>query len=283
MFPPVDTKSPAATGAEVGSIYLAMFPSGNRQFVENAFKWATDCFTGRYSDYLPIDARYHDFEHTLQGTLCLARLLHGYHHAGEKPELTQRKFELGLLAILLHDTGYLKHHDDQEGTGAKYTMTHVVRSVEFAGQLLREKGYSMEDIQTVQNMIRCTGVNVDLTRIPFRTDLERKVAYALGTADLLGQMAADDYIDKLGILYTEFEEAAQYSGKGANAGPFTSEEDLKRKTPVFWEKYVIPKINGDFQGLHRFLGRPEPQEDHLYLEKIRANLSRLQESLQAAA
>src|SRR5262249_62118285 len=140
-------------------------------------------------DYQPVDALYHDFEHTLQGTLCMARLLRGRHHAGAQPRLTERMFRLGVLAILLHDTGYLKKREDTEGTGAKYTVTHVERSAEFADQLLADKGFVPTDIKAVQNMIHCTGVDATLSVIPFQSELEKVVGYALGTADLLGQMA----------------------------------------------------------------------------------------------
>src|SRR5438128_8027770 len=162
MFPPVVTKDPTAVEMEVQSAYLTMFPDGDPLFVPRVFGWAIECFTGGYRDYQAVDARYHDFEHTLQGTLCLARLLRGRHAAGEQPPLTQRMFELGLLAILLHDTGYLKKRDDVDGTGAKYTITHVERSADFAGQLLKEKGFSASDIKAVQHMIRCTGVDAHL-------------------------------------------------------------------------------------------------------------------------
>ena len=96
--------------------------------------------------------------------------LSGYHRANANPTLTKKMFELGLLAILLHDTGYLKERDDTEGTGAKYTLIHVNRSMEFAAQLLSEKRFKKNEIQAVQNMIRCTGVNVDLTGIPFQAN-----------------------------------------------------------------------------------------------------------------
>src|SRR5690606_10931 len=103
--------------------------------------------------------------------------------------------ELGLLAILMHDTGYLKRRDDTGGTGAKYTLIHVERSMEFAAELLRENHFTDSEINAVQNMIRCTGVNVNLAAIPFQSEEERIAGFALGTADLLGQMAAKDYVD----------------------------------------------------------------------------------------
>jgi len=90
MFSPDTTKDPKAVANEVGAAYLAGFPAGDRQFVPRAFDWANECFAGNYKDYQPIDARYHDFEHTLQGTLCLARLLRGRYEAGGQPVLSER-------------------------------------------------------------------------------------------------------------------------------------------------------------------------------------------------
>lgn len=276
----IETKQTTAVEAAVQSIYKTTFPGGSIVFIPEAFRWATDCFTGNYRDYQAIDARYHDFEHTLQGTLCLARLLHGYWAAAGEPMLTQRMFELGMLAILFHDTGYLKRQEDNEGTGAKYTLIHVSRSVAFAGAFLEEKDFPPEEIKSVQNMIRCTGVNVNLQAIPFQAEWEQIVGFALGTADLLGQMAAKDYVDKLPILYSEFEESARYNARrGAPPAAFKSARDLMEKTPMFWEKYVVPKINGDFQGMYRFLNSPYPSGPNIYLKRIEANIEKLRHVL----
>src|SRR5438093_900968 len=121
MFSAVNTKDPGAVEQHVVSIYSDLFPDGDRALVRQAFDWAGQFFTGQDGEYQAIDALYHDFEHTLQGTLCLARLLHGRHRANAAPVLSRKAFEMGLLAILFHDTGYLKKRDDTEGTGAKYT------------------------------------------------------------------------------------------------------------------------------------------------------------------
>src|SRR6184192_2771856 len=243
MDPQVDTKDPAAVEREVQAVYVAMFPQAGCSFVPTALGWLKDCFAGRYKDHQASDARYHDLEHTLQGTLCMARLLHGRHPTDARPVVTESAYQLGLLAILFHDTGYLKKQGDTGGTGAKYTLTHVTRSVQFAGEFLEEKGLPVKDILSVQNMIRCTGVNADLSRIPFQNELEQTVGFALGTADLLGQMAADDYVEKLPVLFSEFDESARfYEGKMASTQNFSGANDLVRKTPDFWTKYVLPKI-----------------------------------------
>src|SRR3954471_2490245 len=189
MFEPVVTKDAAAVENAVQEAYLSMFPGGDRYVVPRVFRWAQECFTGQYQDYQAVDARYHDFEHTLQGTLCMGRLLRGRHFAGAEPRLTQRIVELGILAILLHDTGYLKKREDTTGTGAKYTVEHVARSAQFAAQLLSEKMVGADEIEAVQHMIHCTGVDAALGVIPFRSSMEKTIGFALGTADLLGQMA----------------------------------------------------------------------------------------------
>src|SRR6266480_6092593 len=140
MFPQVDTKAPGAVEEEVYRSYRKLFPTGQRGFVAQAFDWAESCFTGKFHDYQPIDARYHDLEHTLQGTLCLAHLMAGREATDARPKLDERMFQLALLAILFHDTGYLKKRGDKEGTGAKYTPIHVGRSASFAHEFLASKG-----------------------------------------------------------------------------------------------------------------------------------------------
>lgn len=274
MYPLVDTKDPTLVEVEVQALYRASYPQGDPLYVPKVFGWAIDCFTGSFEDYQPIDALYHDFEHTLQGTLCIARLLARRHQAKAAPMLDQRMFELALAGILFHDTGYLKRRDDREGTGAKYTLVHVQRSADFASRFLRPKGFLPKEIAGVQNMIRCTGVNVDLAAIPFQNETERIAGYSLGTADLLGQMAAQDYVAKLPILFLEFEEAARFN-PGRTAGLFKSVEDLLQKTPLFWQNYVLPKIKGDFLNLYEFLSEPGAPEENFYLQQIERNIDRI--------
>lgn len=281
MTTEIDTKQIAEVQREVQLIYAEIFPHGDSAFIPKVFGWANDCFTGNYRNYQPIDARYHDFEHTLQVTLCMARLLRGRHFAKAIPALSQEMVELGLLAILMHDTGYLKTCDDIDGTGAKYTLVHVERSMEFAAELLREKGFAKSRINSVQNMIRCTGLNVNLTSIPFQSEEERIAGFALGTADLLGQMAAKDYVDKLPALYLEFAEASHFNaGDMGGEEMFSSAEDLIQKTPAFWEKFVKHKIEADFQGSYRFLNEPYPNGKNAYLDRVEQNMARVREHLQ---
>jgi hypothetical protein len=284
MFRAVDTRDPAAVESEVRSIYAALFPQGDATFVTRAFGWITQCFAGRHADYQPLDTRYHDVEHTLQGTLCLARLLRGRDAAGATPKLTAKAFELGLLAILFHDTGYLRRRDDTDGTGAKYTAVHVHRSASFADDFLAPKGFAEADVAAVQNMIHCTGVDTNLKAIPFHSELERIVGYALGTADLLGQMSASDYVEKLPVLFDEFAEASRNPAiPMPPAYSFSSSDELMRKTPSFWDKFVHPKIDQDFGGLYKYLNDPYPDGPNVYVQRVEQNVARLRERMGASA
>lgn len=276
MFAPVDTRDPRAVEAEAQSAYEEIFPHHDPALVSRVFECVIRCFRGECPHYQAIDALYHDLEHTLQGLVCFVRLLRNRHRARVEPLLDKRTFELGLLAMLLHDTGYAKKRDDLDGTGAKYTFTHVARSAQYAAELLKTKGFAQEDIEVVQHMIRCTGVNIDLDAIPFQTELERLVGYALGTADFLGQMAAADYVDKLPVLFAEFQEAAAFDpDHKPKSALFTTVDELIRKTPSFWEHHVWVKINRDFRGLFHFLEDPYPGGSNEYLERIQANLDRI--------
>lgn len=280
MWQPVDTRDASAVAGEVVRLYLGMYPGESPGLLREAFNYLAGCFRGDNPKYQALDVRYHDLEHTLQGALCLARLLHHRHLAGAEPRFSRNLFELGILAVLLHDTGYLKRPGDSEGTGAKYTAVHVIRSAEFAAECLAKKGFSGSDIRAVQNMIRCTGVGVNLAAIAFQTEKDRLVGYALGTADLLGQMAADDYVDKLPVLYEEFAEAAAYYPNRHPANTrYPSAVALMRHTPEFWRGYVWPRLNQDFRGLYHFLEDPYPGGPNLYLQRIERNLARLREQL----
>ena len=283
MFNLVDTKIPSAVEAEAAAIYAELFPKGDAALVRQLFEWAGQCFGGKCEGYQAIDSLYHDFEHTLQGTLCLMRLLRGRHRANASPVISQRMFEMALVGILFHDTGYLKTTDDTGGTGAKYTAIHVARSGTFAEKFLAMKGWAKSDIAAVRHMIRCTGVNVSIATIPFQSPEERLAGFALATADLLGQMAADNYIERLPDLYLEFEEAARFDeGSTSKAFRFDSTDDMMGKTPGFWQFYVIPKITNDFERIYTYLNDPYPDGPNEYVQRIERNLARLRQKLEAA-
>jgi hypothetical protein len=270
----VDTKDINAVCEECDRIYRSTYGDADGEFMSWACGWFQFIFSGQYKDYLPIDVPYHDREHTMQGLLCLVRLLHGRCEAGAEPPVPRRGFELGVLAILLHDSGYLKYKEDVDGTGAKYTLVHVDRSRKFAKGFLSEQGCTASEIEAVRNMILCTSTDLNISDIPFSSPVERTVGCALATADLIGQMSADDYVDRLPQLYAEFKESYDYFGERAQCLYYGSAEALIANTPQFWESYVKPKLEQSCGGLYRFLAEPYPDGENVYLSRIQANIDR---------
>ena len=276
MFPPVDTKSPAAVTAFVTEKFRGMFPGSSPAWVRKIFRETEDLFTGRHPDFAPCDTRYHDFEHTLQATVCLALILEGRVLADVEPKLTARQFKMAIAAVLLHDSGYLRVRSDRSGTGAKYTYCHVLRSCAFAASYLPTLGANDYEVEAVLGAINCTGPTKQVSRLYFREPVERIVGCALATADYLGQMAATDYPDELEILYNEFKESDSYIHLPPSRRPFKSAADLINQTPAFWRKWVLPKLESDYQAMYRFLARPYPQGPNAYLDGVERNIAKVE-------
>jgi len=283
MFPPIDTKSATAVSEAVRAIMVATFPGAPLQVADRLFADVEAMFTGRYLDYQPVDLGYHDFEHTLQATLCFARLFAGRHVARAEPILSVRHFELGLAAALLHDTGYLKLRSDHAGTCAKYTRVHVLRSCAFAASYLPAVGFTLRDAEIVTGAIRCTGPVSTLARLYFNARADQLLGCMLVTADYLGQMAAADYPDELELLYGEFRESDEYFHLAPEHFAFQSARELVEKTPDFWTTFVRPKLEKEFDGVYSFLASPYPDGPNAYIEAIERNIALVRSRLAARA
>ena len=179
-----------------------------------------------------------------------------------------------MAAVLLHDTGYLKLRSDREGTGAKYTLVHVIRSCAFAASYLPTVGFNASEVETVVGAIRCTGPRSKITDLHLGDGAERFLGCALATADFLGQMAAPDYVDELPFLFAEFDEAENFANAPRDRRLFRNTQDLIAKTPAFWEKIVLPKITQDFLSVYRYLADPYPEGPNPYLLAVEQNMAR---------
>ena len=216
---------PQAVFAEVRHLVSLIKAHFDCTALNRVFQDVVKLFKGEYPGYQRCNTWYHDLKHTTDCLLAMARLLHGAVMTGLS--IPEREVALGLIAALLHDTGYIQAADDLEGTGAKYTMVHVPRSVAFMEQYFPQAGFSARDLDYCRCCINCTGLEVSIGDIGFESEYHQTVGWMLGTADLLGQMADRTYLERLPFLYLEFKE-------GAVPG-FESELDLLKKTPAFWE------------------------------------------------
>jgi hypothetical protein len=227
---------------EVKKIVHLMYRVFNFNPVQAVFKDVVKLFRGKYPGYRACNTRYHDLKHTTSCLLAMARLIHGGFVQGTVIE--ERDAALGLIAALLHDTGYIQTAEDDDGTGAKYTMVHVERSIEFMKIYFAQYGYSSEDFLFCRNCLKCTGLEVKIGELEFISRNNETLGQMLGTADLLGQMADRAYLEKLPFLYHEFKE-------GGVPG-FADELDLLQKTPAFWE-FTQKRLAGELGGVDRLM------------------------------
>ena len=278
----IDTNDPIAICNEIHNIYNSLYGIDNFEAIEEVFIDVDNLFKGEYIGYLSCDTYYHDLEHTLQATLALARIIVGYNKQKKSSPIPKMLFKLGMVAVLLHDSGYIKHAEDPNGTGAKYTLEHIDRSVEFASYYMKRNKYSISAIERVQNMIRCTGVAIDFTQINFKSINEKIVGFGLGSADFLSQMAASDYIGKLPILFNEFNEAYEFIGREKlreeGVKIYLSAEDLIRTTPLFWEFYVKKHLK-EMGSVYKYLRYYFPNKRNLYMEAIERNMQKIKEMI----
>ena len=273
MLPPFDTISVPAAAQATRAAFSEMFPGVQPQITTKVFGAVEAMFAGRYLDYQPIDTPYHDLEHTLRVVVCFVRIFEGRHHAGIEPRISPRQFELGVTAALFHDTGYLKLRADLEGTGAKYTFTHVLRSCAVASSYLPTAGVSLDELDGVLGAIRCTNSSTNIRRLHFQNPIEGIIGCAVATADYLGQMSAPDYLADLPLLFAELEESDNFAGVPAAQRPFRSVDELIEKTPHFWRTSVLPKLDNELIGLFRFLATPYPDGPNTYLEAVEHNIA----------
>lgn len=278
MIPPVDTKDPAAVVRFVRQKQADMYGKGKSRWLDRVFKDVTGMFTGQHPDYAAIDLHYHDFEHTLQATVCLVLILEGRHRARSLPRVNLRHFELAVAAILLHDIGYLRLRSDRSGTGAKYTFIHELRSNAYAASYLPTLATTEQEVAIVVAAISSTGPKSNIRRIEFRDEIARFVACAVTTADYLAQMASPDYLEQLPRLHAEFQESYDFFSTPKAKRYSKSVRDLIRRTPHFWNKFVLPKLKRDFEGVYHFLSTPFPHGPNPYIDAIEANLAKLKRS-----
>jgi len=265
-----DITSPSALRPAIHEVFA--LTGADSRFGERTLDLAERLFGGEIWKAQPITLRYHDFAHTLQASYCLLDLIAG-HARGNPSPFSPREVELGLAAVLLHDSGYLKVAGDNDGTGAKYTYSHVLRSCGLAASLLPTLGCSLEEVDLVVGVIRCTGVSGNPALINFRSSNAHLIGCMVATADYLGQMAAPEYPDKLPYLFQEFAEADVFNNIPPEKRAFSTAEAMIAATPGFWVNFVRPKLDTDFQGVHRFLAPPGQPDTNPYFAAVETNIA----------
>jgi hypothetical protein len=227
---------------EVKTITSLIFPEFNFSLVSSICHDIVKLFHGEYVGYQKCDTDYHNLRHTQECLLEMARLIHGV-SLNDSP-FTEKDVNLGLISAILHDTGYIKASNEDGGTGGKFTIVHIDRSIKFMRKYLSQRGFTSKDIQYCRNCLKCTGLTVKIHKIKFISHENELMGKILGTADLMGQMADPSYLQKLPFLFKEFQEAG--------IKLYVDEFDLLEKTPGFWE-FTKNRFENDLGGMDRYL------------------------------
>jgi hypothetical protein len=243
-------------------------PKFDFRFFDQAVEDVGKLFRGYYPGFRACNTAYHDLRHTMLVVLAMARLIHGASVQGTI--FTDKEINLGLISALMHDTGYIQTNDDDSGTGAKYTLIHIKRSVMFVQDYYAHQDYFRDDLENFSDIMNCTGISIDIKKISFSSANIEIMGKILGTADLLGQMADRLYLEKLVPLFHEFEE-------GKVPG-FSSELDLLIKTTNFY--YITQtRLEKDLGNVNRYMVNHFSQrwnvERNLYAEAIEKNINYL--------
>jgi hypothetical protein len=224
--------SPGETFAEISKTLLLIDPDYDTGLLKKVFSDIIRLFNGEYPGYRASNTKYHNLEHTCGVTLAAARLIHGLHIQGH--QFSSRIIELGLIGALFHDTGLIQTEEEQEGTGAQYTIGHEERSIRLMGNYLAGIGFATEAINDCGHIIMCTILRLPLAEIPFRSDEVRTMGRVLGSADLIAQMSDRNYLEKLPLLFLEFKEAKMPG--------FDTPLELFKNTGTFYHSVVRARL-----------------------------------------
>ena len=195
------------------------------------------------------DAPYHDLQHTWFVTTVGLEIMRGKHMAERTTAEDWLHFTVSLLC---HDIGYVRGVcradtgdtfviDDKGNTftplrgatDASLTSYHIERGKIFVHERLTDE--PLIDAKRVERAI-------ELTRFPFPDDEDHKEtdteAGLVRAADLIGQMADPQYLQKLSRLFQEFVETGADKVLG-----YQSAADLAESYPSFFWKNVKPYIS----------------------------------------
>ncbi len=266
----VRISSPRDVSAAVFTLLNNLFPDTDLAPVRQAFDTFSRLYAGSLPGYHACDTWYHDAQHSLDCTLAMARLFDGYERTvADSERLGARRAVLGVIIALFHDAGYIRRHDDRADNGAEFTLSHVQRSSNFLAEFLPTVGFQAE-ANLARRVVHFTGYEIALDQIRVANRKDRLLGFMLGSADVMAQTADRCYLEKCrDFLFREFSLCG-IAGRHEGA-VYRSPEDLLNGTFDFNQKLWAERLDGYFQGIHRYLdahfGRPNP-----YVESINSNL-----------
>ena len=217
--------------SETKQIFTYNYPYESFLPIEHIYQIVSSTYNGAFPGYKMCNTEYHNFNHVNQVFLATARIIDGlniYEVAFDETKAVNL-----LIASLLHDIGYIQETNDIEGTGAKYTATHVARGIEFTEKNYEALNLLPENVSAITSLIECTCLSPD--PIDELTGEDLLCGAIIATADIIGQMSDRTYLEKLLFLYYEFLEAG--------IGGYNTAFDILRKTHMFYQT-TKERLNG---------------------------------------
>jgi len=267
----IDMTSHKAVYKEVQNIVTAISPDFDFKILNHIYLDIVALFKGKYPGYRKCNTLYHDLQHTTDCLLAQARLMHGAFVKGRP--FSDDEILLSLACAFMHDTGYIQKSDDSKGTGAKYTATHVQRSIEFMEEYCKKHKFLLEYILDVPDILNCTGIQTKVEGIGFSSEQVDFLGKLLGTSDLVGQMADRTYLEKLVFLFYEFVEGkvkgykSEFDFLDQTSEFYThTQERLKNELDNVWQ-FMAPHFKS-FYNVHEDLYKVSMQGNLVYLQKI---------------
>ncbi len=266
-------QSITATGepsAEIFEILTVLVPHSTQRFLSQIHNDVAEIFYGRNDTFLNNCSRYHDFEHTIDVTLAVARFLHGLYLKGVT--FPQDIIELCLLTSYFHDIGLLLTKKEVEKKDTACLKHHEQRSIHFLHEYMEKNNCLLQHKNDCAAIINCTNLSIDPTTLCFSSPETQLAGYILGSADLLAQMASRYYLESLDLLYQEQREK--------NIAIHRSSLELLRQTTRFYNRVVLPRLDKSFNNIcnavrNHFQHRWDI-DSNLYLELVARNIAYLE-------
>lgn len=258
--------------SEIKHLLSEMYPTSSFEMFEKAFSDIIDLFDGKYDGYMACNTPFHNLQHTLDCLLAMSRLLHGAWVDGV--EFIPKEVELGLVAALMHDTGYIQEVGDPERSGAVYTLTHVGRSIAFLQLYFEKNTCSDAERDFCLSCINYTGYGSEIEEIESKDTVQNVIGQMLGTADIVGQMADQSYLEKLPYLAEEFRQGGVPGYEG--------EYELLKNTKQF---YLTSRglLKNEYGGVVKYLKSHFEHRwninSNVYLDSIQKQINYLEHIL----
>ena len=252
----VQTTDPIAVQHEINRLFRLLYPGAAHSAMDKAFADIVMLYTGTYPGYFACDTSYHDLQHIMDVTLAMSRLMDGYERSRRDTEaLGVRLFQLGIVAALFHDMGYLRQTSDSSvRNGAVYTINHVSRGAAFMLTYLPKIGMADYAVAGAE-LLHFTGFEKRVGDILIQEPLLRLLGSLLGSSDIVAQLSDRCYLEKCrDRLYGEFVTAGIAVKKTENGEEviFKSGDDLVIKTPAFFET-AVNRLEYDLGGAHNYV------------------------------